>query len=174
MSSFNMVTDLKGLNGALRKSLASVGGVKSPEMQAAARVLRRTMARVLSVSGGASVVGSGKRLRAVGGTPSAPGEPPRAQTKQLARSVKMGVVGTGIRVGPLRFTAAMLEAGVSSVLGARKTRKSGRGRGHGSGLVKRSLVIAPRPYLEKSVDLAKDDMATAFGDLAGLSITPSA
>jgi hypothetical protein len=174
MSAFNLTTDLKGLNRALRDSLADVGGVKSPEMKATAGVLAKHMRKTLSVSGGGRQATSirTRRRYAVGGTPSRPGEPPRAQTRALAKSVKAGVVGTGFRVGPLRFTSLMLEAGVKAVRGARKIATRGRRRQR-AGTVQRTVTIAARPYLLKSIERAKDEMAKVFGDLAGLSIKPS-
>jgi hypothetical protein len=172
---FDLVRDLKGLNGAIRDSLAAVGGANSPEMKATGNALAKQMRKTLSVSGGARIAQSirTRKLQAIGGTPSRSGEPPRAQTKQLARSVKAGVVGTGIRVGALRFTSGFLEEGVNATRGTRKTRRSGRGRGQFSGRVQRTIRIPARPFLAKSVELAKDAMAKAFGDLAGLSIVPS-
>jgi hypothetical protein len=179
MSAFNLVTNLRGLNGAIRSSLAHVGGAKSPEMRGAANVLAKHQRKTLSVSGGARVAQSitSRRLLAIGGTPSAPGTPPHAQTKQFAKSVKVGVVGTGIRVGPLRFTGLMLEEGVNATAGARKQRNRSTvrqklgGRRQLAGKVQRTVKIAARPYLLKAVESAKDEMATVFGDLAGLSIT---
>ncbi len=179
MSGFDIVRNLKGLNGALRGSLAHLGGAKSPEMQGAGKALRKHMRRVLAVSGGATVAYSirSRKPRAIGGTPSAPGQPPHAQTKQLMRSVAMGVVGTGIRVGPLRFTGLMLEQGVDATAGAKKQRNrfsQKRGRRQLAGTTQRTVRIAPRPYLVRSVDEAKDEMAEVFGDLAALSIKPGA
>lgn len=156
MSGFNLVTDLKGLNGALRGALSDLGGAKSPEMMAMGRILRKSVARTLSVRGG--------------GKPSAPGEAPRKQTGALARSVKMGVVGTGIRIGALRFTADFLESGVSATLGERKqSRRRGRSRGSMS-KKKRNLRIAPRPYLQKALDAVQDQMVTEFANVAGARI----
>jgi hypothetical protein len=176
MTAFNLVTDLKGLNKAVRESLSDVGGVKSPEMKATAGVLAKHMRRTLSVRGGARIATSLKtrKLTAIGGTPSKAGEPPRRQTSQFAKSVKTGPVGVGWRVGVLRFTGLMLEAGVKAVLGARKIRaRRGGLRRERAGTVQRSITIPARPYLLKSVDSAKDEMATKFGDLAGLSIKAS-
>ncbi len=181
MNGFDLTKELSGLNRTVRQSLAAVGGATSPEMTACGKILRRTMARVLAVPGGAAIASSikSRRLRVIGGTPSAPGEPPHAQTRQLMKSVKAGVVGTGIRVGPLRFTSLMLEQGVSATAGDRKqrnrptTRSRFRGRRQLAGKVQRTLTVPARPYLERAVELAKDEMATAFGDLAGLSIIPS-
>lgn len=160
MSAFNLVSNVKGLNGAIRKSLASVGGAKSPEMTATGRVLAKHMR---------------KRLSKVGsGVPSAPGESPRKQKGALSKSVKMGVVGTGIRVGPLRFTSLILQEGIDATRGARKTRTGRSARRRSAGAVKRTLRIAARPYLLESVADAKDEMGTVFGDLAGLSIKAGA
>jgi len=174
MSAFNLVTNLKGLNGAVRGSLASLGGANSPEMKGMAGVQAKHMRKTVSKSGGARVAQSikSRRLIAIGGTPSAPGQPPHAQTKQFAKSVKAGIVGTGWRVGMLRFTGLMLEEGVNATRGARKTRKSGRRRGHQSGTVRRTVTIAARHYLIKSIESGKNEMAEKFGDTAYLSIKP--
>lgn len=169
---FDLVKDLKGLNGAMRGALADLGGVRSPEMTAMGKILRRQMAKTLAVSGGGQVVYSIKthRPHAVGGVPAKPGEPPHAQTKRLAQSVKAGVVGDAIWVGPLRFYGGFQEEGVNAVRGTRKVRKSGRGAGQRSGTVQRTVTTAARPYLLKALEDAKDDMAKEFGDLAGLSL----
>jgi hypothetical protein len=153
--SFDLVRNLKGLNADLRGKLADLGGAKSPEMQAMGRIVRKSVAKTLSVAGG--------------GKPSAPGEAPRAQSKKLARSVKMGVVGTGVRVGALRFTADFMESGVDARLGARKAtgRRSLRSR---SRVTKRTLRIQKRPYLQKSLDAVKDQLGTEFANVAGARI----
>lgn len=160
MSGFNLVSNVRGLNQAIRGSLAQVGGARSPGMTAMGRVLRKHMKRRTSKAGN--------------GIPSAPGESPRKQKGDFSKSVKAGVVGTGIRVGPLRFTGLMLQEGVKATRGTAKRRKSGRRRGQLAGTVRRTLRIEARPYLLESVKDAEPEMAKAFGDLAGLSIKAGA
>ncbi len=167
MSGFNLLSDLKGLNGALRGALADLGGAKSPEMTALGRIVRRSVAKTLSVPGGGAVAVGPDR----GGHRSRPGEPPRAQTFRLAHSVKAGVVGTGVRVGALRFTADFMESGVNATLGASKgTRRRPSGRLRSAGLKKRTIRIAPRPYLQRALDAVEGQLATEFANVAGARI----
>lgn len=164
--SFDLVHDLKGLNGSIRGQLASIGGATSPEMTQMGRILRRSIAKVLSVPGGITK-GQGPDR---GGHRSRPGEAPRAQSYALAKSVKAGVVGTGVRVGPLRYTADFLQSGVDATLGDRKTARSRGLRRATAGLKKRTLRIAPRPYLEPALEAVKDQLATDFANVAGARI----
>lgn len=176
MNRFNLVTGLKGLNGAVRGSLASLGGANSPELRAMGNVLAKSVRRTLSVSGGGAIA-RGAHGPDRGGHPSRPGEPPRAQTKQLSKSVKVGVVGTGLRVGALRFTSDFMESGVNATRGDRKNTRGTRfGLSRGRlvrktrDLKKRTIIIARRPYLQPALDAVQGQMATEFANVAGASI----
>jgi len=172
----DVTQELRQVNQKLRRTLSGLGGLDSPEIKAMAKELRRSIIKVLSVSGGGRVTQSlsGHRLYAVGGTPSGPGEPPRRQTGQLARSIAYGIAGAQFRVGAIRFTAAMLQFGVQSTRGARRSAGTRRGRRTRGTLVQRTVTIAPRPYLEPALELAKDAMGEAFAEVAGARISSRA
>jgi len=144
----------KDMTKNLNSALADMGGAKSPELIESAKILARSLRKVLSLSGGGA-------RRGRGATRSRPGEPPRKQTGGLAKSVAQGVVGAGRRVAVLNFKA-MLEEGVDT---AREPNKNARGkvrlrRGAFSGGIhaKRRLVIAARPFMEKALNAVKDEM----------------
>jgi len=153
---------VKAVNQDIARRLARLGGANSPVLKGASRALAKTVRRGLPVKGGAGIATSlkSRRLRAIGGTPSAPGEPPRRQTGQLAKSIKEGPVGTGRRVGVLRFTGAMLEEGVNATLGGTSARatRGRRGRPRKARAAKRSLTIAPRPFMQRAIDRARPEM----------------
>lgn len=154
------------VNKAAQDFLATLGGARSPELAAAAKVLRREIKKELSHRGH--------------GQPSAPGQPPNRQTGALERSVKEGVVGSGRRVAVTDFTAPFLEYGVNTradqahprsrrdlFTGLERlvsrdsaralARKVGRRGGGASGKV-RHQVIEPRPFMEKPLERSTDEM----------------
>lgn len=167
---------IKAVRQEIDRRLARIGGANSPALKAAARALAKSVRRVLSVKGGARVASSlkSKRLRAIGGTPSAPGEPPRKQTGRLAKSVKEGPVGTGRRVGVLAFTGPLLEAGVHATKGAASARSSigrllrsgRRGKSRKARAASRSLAIAARPFMQRAIDLAQPEMVDVLVTLS--------
>lgn len=128
------------VNRRLERELRSLGGANSPEMREAAKVLKRSIRRVLSTRGG--------------GQPSAPGQPPHRQSGRLAGSVRDGAVGPGRRVAVTWYTAPILEAGIDSSLPLR----SGKRRRRPGGLARRQLKIAARPFLQRSLDAVRDQM----------------
>jgi hypothetical protein len=153
-------------NKAAEQFLASVGGARSPEMAAAAKVLRREIRKELGR------VGHGK--------PSAPGEPPRKQKGELQKSVKEGVVGIGRRVAVTDFTGPILQFGVDTkadranprsrrnlfsgqareVLAASQrafARKAERRR-QGKSTKVRDMKLEPRPFMEKPLARSQDEM----------------
>ena len=145
------------INRALEKELRSLGGVNTPEMKEARKTVARSWRRVLSVRGGGVAVqsarraGSKGRVQAKGGTPSAPGEPPRRQLGTLAKSVRAGVVGDKGRVVVQWYVGPLLEQGVNTSLPLR----SGPRRRTG-GVAKRRLTIAARPSAQRAIDGVKD------------------
>lgn len=160
--------DLVGASASdMAKGLRELGfelaSSKSPELIASARILRRSLARTTAVSGGARIASSirSKRLRAIGGRPAPPGQPPHAQTKQLTKSFMEGPVENGRRVGPIRFTGRLQETGVDATVGTKKTRKSGRGKGQLSGTVQRTIRIPARPFMAKALAAVQDQMIGA-------------
>ena len=172
---FNLVRGVQGVSRGFEQVLRDLGGVRSEEMRASGRLLARSIRRVLGQSGGGAVVASVKtrRKRAIGGTPSAPGEPPRKQTGQLQRSVKAGPVGPRIRVGPLRFTAPILEEGVDTSKPARKTsavrvggrlrnRLRARSRHRRIRGGKLRIVIAARPFMARALAAVRDELGPLF------------
>jgi hypothetical protein len=151
------------VNRGVERALNELGGVRSPELRAAGNALARSIRKTLSVAGGGSLAASlkGKRLHAVGGQPSAPGQPPHKQTGQLAKSVKAGPSGDAIKVGPLAFTSLFLEEGVNATKGDRRTSR-GRGSRKRTTVKQRTLVIAARPFMARSLEAAKDKMVDVF------------
>ena len=151
---FDVVKDLGRVNRGLRDALGAVGGAKSPELIGAAVVLRKSVTRTLSTSGGGAAaqrIGS-RRLHAVGGVPSAPGSPPHAQTKRLARSVAQGPAGTGRRVAVLGFYGLFQEEGVDTSLPTRSgRRRKGRRARH-------RLVLPKRPFMQRALDAVQSEM----------------
>lgn len=146
--------------------LANIGGARSPEMAAAAKVLRREIRKELGRQGG--------------GKPSKPGEPPRKQHGDLQKSVKEGVVGATRRVAVTDFTAPFLQFGVDTkadranprsrrnlftghvreVLKASEralARKAERRRSGKSTKV-RDMKLEPRPFMEKPLARSADEM----------------
>lgn len=111
-------------------------GARSQEIADAAKVLRRTIARVLSVRGAP-------------GNPSSPGEPPHRQEGQLSKSVAQGLVNDGRRVGVFAFYGLWQETGLVS-----------RGAKH-------QLTLPPRPFMQRSIDLAKDEMVGVLATVGG-------
>lgn len=168
----DLLQQFKKVNESIRGTLADLGGANSPEIKAMAKQLRKAIVKVVSVSGGGQPVASikSRKLRSVGGTPSAPGQPPHRQTGQFSKSIGYGVVGTGMRVGPLRFTGLMLEEGVQATRGTRKAATRGRRR-QKAGTVQRTVTIAPRPYLQKAIDMAAEKMGDDFAATAGARIS---
>lgn len=161
------------VNRGVERALNELGGVKSPEMRAAGNTLARSIRKTLSVKGGGVLASSltTHRTYALGGTPSAPGQPPHRQTGRLAKSVKAGPSGDAIKVGPLAFTALFMEEGVQSEQGATKRhvgRRSRRGRtlaergkGH-STRSKRTIRLAARPFMAKALEAVKSRMVDVF------------
>ncbi|HRZ09127.1 MAG TPA: hypothetical protein P5319_04470 [Gemmatimonadales bacterium] len=135
------------VNRKLERTLNELGGVRSPEMRAAGNTLAKSIRKTLSTR--------------AGGQPSAPGQPPRRQTGALAKSVKAAPLGDVVRVGPLRFTASFMEEGVQAVKG--ETRRS-RGRRNRSRVTKkkRSLTIAPRPFMARALEAVKGQLLEVF------------
>lgn len=172
---FDLVKGIHGASRGFEQVLQNLGGVRSPEMRAAGNLLRKSIRKVLSVKGGGTLVQSlqTKRLRAVGGIPSAPGQPPHQQTGRLARSVAMGPVGPALRIGAKWFTAPLLEEGVDTRIPVRRTSKVFR-RGQFTGRTRfrtraarvRSgkLVIAraARPFMARGLAAVQDKMGDAF------------
>jgi hypothetical protein len=113
-------------------------------MKEASKILARSIRRTLAVRGG--------------GTPSRPGEPPRKQRGSLAKNVRTGVVGAERRVAATWFTAPILEGGIDSSLPLR----SGKGRRRRSGQASRRIKIAPRPFMQRSLDAVQSEMVNVF------------
>jgi hypothetical protein len=88
------------INTRLVRELSNLGGARTPEMTGAAKVLKKSLKKVLGIKGN--------------GKPSKPGEPPRKQSGELEKSVVSGVVGAGQRVGLTSFVAPLLEFGVDT------------------------------------------------------------
>jgi hypothetical protein len=74
-----MSRPLLTMNRALMDTLGNLGRASSPELVAAAKVLKTELKKTLGLKGK--------------GTPSKPGEPPAKQTGGLQKSVRSGVVG---------------------------------------------------------------------------------
>ncbi len=137
MSRINLVSgDLREATRKLSRISENVHGARSPELAAAAKVLRRSVARQISKSGGGRIAQSiaTKRRRVLGAQRSQPGEPPRRQTGRLRRSVIQGVVETGRRVAVMAFTAPLLERGVPD------------------------RALAPRPFMQRGLDACRNEL----------------
>lgn len=91
---------LRGVNRRLERTLADLGGAKSPELIAAARELVKSIKREVS-----------RRGR---GSPSEPGQPPARQSGRLWKSIKQAAVGTGRRVAVTAFYGPFLEFGLDT------------------------------------------------------------
>lgn len=154
------------MNRALMQTLGSLGRVSSPELLAAAKVLKKELKKTLGLKGK--------------GKPSKPGEPPAKQTGKLQQSVLSGAVGAAQRVAVTKFTASLLEFGVDThadkttprsrrnlfsgksrqVLAAsakafsRKVARRSRGR---SAKVSHQ-VLDPRPFMQRSLAAAAPQM----------------
>lgn len=167
MARFDLVKELKGFDAGLQAQLTHLGNANSPEMRAMRNTLARSMRKVLSVSGGGAL-GAGVQGPDRSGHVSRPGEPPRAQTKRLMRSVKTGVVGTGSRVGTLAYYGAFHEEGVDTDLplrsGSRRRRKGGK--------AKRTLKLPRRPFLQASLDAAREQMVDVFAEVSSARLGP--
>ncbi len=143
--------------------LNSIGGARSPEMAAAAKVLRREIRKELGRQGK--------------GQPSKPGEPPRKQSGRLQQSVKEGPVGTGRRVAVTDFTAPILQFGADpNAKGAPASRRdlfTGAARQitkaserafarkqerRRQRQTKNTWKLEPRPFMEKPLERSKDEM----------------
>lgn len=147
-----------GLSGLARQ----LYGANSPELAEGAKVLRRSIVKVLSVRGGGRLATSLRTRRriAIGGTPSRAGEPPRRQAGNLVRSIIQGKVDEGRRIAAMWFTGPLLEQGVNTNLPIR----SGRRRRTG-GVAKRRLIIAPRPFMQRAIDAAAPSMVGVMATL---------
>lgn len=154
------------VNRGLIRELSKLGGVASPEMLAAARVLKRSLRKTLGMKGN--------------GKPSAPGEPPRKQSGKTQKSVISGAVGAAQRVAVTRFTAPLLEFGVDTAIDARAgkvrsrrdlftgqarevlkqsaERQRRRQRAQLRGQKAYKLKIDPRPFMQKALAAARDQM----------------
>ena len=140
-------SQVRGITNTLNRELRAIGGADSAEMKGAAKLLKASFRRVLNVRGR--------------GRPSAPGEAPRRQSGQLARSVTDGVVGDARRVAVAWFTAPILEGGIYSTLPLR----SGKSRRRKGGKATRALAIAARPFRQRAIDAVKDHMADVIARL---------
>jgi phage gpG-like protein len=84
------------------------------------------------------------------------------------QSVKAGVVGTGSRVGTLAFYGVFHEEGVDTDLPLR----SGKPRRRKGGRAKRNLKLPRRPFLQASLDAAKEKMVDVFAEVSSAQIGP--
>ncbi len=116
---------LGGVNRDLVERTRVATGADSDAMKNAAGELRTAWRSVL-----------GRR----GEAPSAPGEPPRAKTRQLQRSIQTAVVDGMRRVGSGHFVARLLQDGV----------------------VSEDTVIEPRPHGQPALERAADKMTDVF------------
>lgn len=133
MTDFDLSKGLQGIDRLMRDTMADAGGVNTPELKGAAKVLAQSIR---------------KTLRRGKGSPSSPGEPPSRQTGKLANSVRDGVIGAGRWVGPTFFTAAFLERGTKAPKSAARNalnRMTGKGR-------------AARPFMDRSLAAVQDQM----------------
>lgn len=159
---------------ATQKLLADVGGANSPELKAAGRALAKAIRTQLSRTGPVIPNGGTIRDRKAGtivprrGT-SAPGEPPHMQTARLRRSVRQLVVDGERRVGTTRFTGKLLEEGVvftgRASVAAGGTYLTPSGRRRRSKKARKAAAarrIAPRPFMERALDLALPSMREGF------------
>jgi hypothetical protein len=147
VSAFNLLGDLRGVNRRAALLLTRVSGANSEPVRRAAGELAKAIRKTLSQGGG--------------GRPSAPGQPPRRQSGRLMRSVRHGAVGAGRRVAATRFTAPLLEAGVDTNAPPRAGRRRRRG-----GQARRRVRIAPRPFMARALDLARNKMIDVAVDAA--------
>lgn len=141
----------------LRKLLADVGGANTPETKAAARVLARSIRKVLNTRG-APILGPlrpGQRQRF---TPSRPGEPPHRQRGRLVKSVGYEIVGGVMRIGSNRFTSRILQDGTTGATVGAAVDRSGKRRHKRRTLKRPSVTIAPRPFMEQALKLALPQM----------------
>ena len=95
------------INRTSEAYLRGLGKSTSPEMRAAAQVLKKKIQKQF-----------GPKTREV----SRPGQPPKTKSGELKRSVKDGPIGDVRRVAVLSFTASILATGYD----AKITRKAGR------------------------------------------------
>lgn len=149
------------VNRGVERALNELGGVRSPEMRKAGNTLARSIRKTLSVAGSGLAVTLKTRHESLAQNPSKPGEPPRRQTGQLAKSVKAAPSGDAIKVGPLAFTALFLEEGVKAVKGDRRTSRGRRTRRRTT-KKRRTLTIAARPFMARSLAAVRDKMVDVF------------
>lgn len=131
--------DMRTVNKQMRTLTQDWTGAKGEEIAEAAKILRGGIARTLSSRGSRT-----ERSR--------PGDPPKRQAGALARSVRQGLVEDGRRVGPVWFTAPMLERGVNTALPSQRSRRGKYARGKGT------LTIAPRPFMARALESVRDKM----------------
>lgn len=139
-------------------------GADDPGTKAAARVLMRAIRKQLATKASVerrSFTGGGVRSE-----PSAPGEAPRSVTGQLRRSVGTEVVGGIRRVGPARFVGRLLEEGVDTTVQKTPSGRAFGKRKRKSGASRRTLRIAPRPFmgaaLEEALPKMEGEMVSAL------------
>ncbi len=168
------------VNRGLIRQLERVGIVSSPELLAAARVLKRKIRKTLGAEGDAfqGPLRPGKTVHRR--APSRPGEPPAKQTGGLQKSVISGAVGTAQRVAVTKFTAPLLEFGVDTEVDARRgtvrsrrdlftgaarevlkesaKRQQRRQRARTRSQKAHRLTIEPRPFMQRSLAAARDEM----------------
>ena len=148
---------------------AELTGANDPAARGAARALMRAIRKQLSVKAAVT-------RKTFGGSQartehSAPGESPRQLTGKLRRSVGTEVVGGIRRVGVARFVGRLLEEGVDTTVtttpsgraigSARQSLTTGalaRLRRRKGGQARRTLRIAPRPFMEKALEAALPKM----------------
>jgi hypothetical protein len=88
---------VSAVNKDIQQLTAEISGAKSEPVIRGAQVLRKNWRRLISTAGK--------------GEPSAPGSPPHAQKRHLAKSIGTGVVDGVRRVGSSRFTSRLQEFG---------------------------------------------------------------
>lgn len=153
-----------------QRFFADLTGANDPASRGAARVLMAAIRKQLAVKAAVtrqSFGGSQSRTEH-----SAPGESPRQVTGRLRKSVGTEVVGGIRRVGVSRFVGRLLEEGVDTTVtvtpsgrqigSTRKQIRNGKTvrqiRRRKGGNARRTLRIAPRPFMEKALEAALPKM----------------
>jgi hypothetical protein len=145
MAPLDFAAEVRRGSKELRTRLADVGGANTPETKAAARVLAKSIRKVLSKKGT-------RRER------SQPGEPPRRQTGKAVKSIGTEIVGGVMRVGTGRFTLRILQDGNVGAAQGKAVDQAGKRRHKRRTLKRPGVTIEPRPFMEQALALALPQM----------------
>jgi hypothetical protein len=165
VADFSFAGQVRAAMKKVRAITDDIGGVNTPEIKAAGRVLASAFRRQVSK---AKNLRAGLKSRTLIGDPSKPGEAPHRVTGRLRRSVGTEAVGGVRRVGFAAFEARLLNDGVDqpgsgATPGGQTYRDAaGRKRRTRGAQGKRKYQLEPRALMEPATTKALPKMEDVY------------